>query len=77
MELSHELLCLEEWADKLVCFRSPVCAGETRSPHSFLIGTSAPLPEKDPENDVWKVGFYEAGLVSNAPGRVCKVVSNQ
>ena len=35
------------------------------------------LPEKQPEHDVWKVGFYEAGLVSNALGRVCKGVSNQ
>lgn len=77
LPLSPNPQCSEERAEKLVCFRSPSCTGETCSTRSVLIGMNVALPEKQPEHDVWKVGFYEAGLVSDAPGRVCKGVSNQ
>lgn len=67
---------MEEWVDKLVCFRFFVCVGEIRFFYFFFIGTSVFLLEKDFENDVWKVGFYEVGLVLNVLGRVCKGVLN-
>lgn len=76
LPLSPKPQCLEEWAEKLVCFRSGGAGGACCTP-SVLISMNAPLLEKEPKRNVWKVGFYEAGLVSDAPGRVCRGVSNQ
>ena len=46
-----------EWVEKLGCFRSSGCTGETSPTRSVLVGMNVAFPEKEPNHNVGKLGF--------------------